>query len=161
MSISLLTEDESRAQIRALIESKDWWVIPMLTERALDFCYEIEKRYYTGRASADCELYMGPPVSVMFFRKSRMSAHRLAGLLAPKGKQRSERKESLKERDILFLAEEEDQISEMEEKALLWWHEWVMGRLSVNPGARPRSESDESDDQGTLVDSDTSPLTGA
>lgn len=56
----LLDETDIKELINRYLDSRDWWMIPYLTEGAADIVTQIEERFYRGAKNADFHLLMGP-----------------------------------------------------------------------------------------------------
>lgn len=62
----LLTETEVRAIVRRLVADREHWILPWIGEAAVDFCREVERRFYAGEAGVDFQLITLPPESGVF-----------------------------------------------------------------------------------------------
>ena len=87
MTIQLLDEAQAHAEFDRRVESREWWVIPVVGGAATDVMCAIEAAHYTGDANADFHLLAGPlpPFGQMFTafaHKRRMTPDQLAALLA-------------------------------------------------------------------------------
>jgi hypothetical protein len=85
MGIDVLTEDDGRQRMWQMAQTREWWIIPWVSEAASDLSVEIERRFYSGEANADFELFMCNPLgyasAVAFARKSRASPADIAALV--------------------------------------------------------------------------------
>lgn len=128
MSVGLFTEQEGRAKVRDMIDSREWWIVPYVSPVATDMCMAIESKYYSGEASADSEAMMlGRPdlFAIMFFRKTRMSKAQLAKIT-------SAAKGANDEQDILIAVDPNDPYAM--ERGMIF-HNWVMGDDGWKPAA--------------------------
>jgi hypothetical protein len=109
----LLDPEEAAAVINGRIDSHEWWVFVGPSHAMV----EVEETFYSGKANADFEIYMGPTVgyfkevcgerkllALAFAHKRRMSAEQLHGLLVKRGAPCGSVAE-LEKRDILELME--------------------------------------------------------
>lgn len=85
---ALLAEPaEAIREMQKLIDSREWWVIPAVTQASTDLAVAVETRFYAGKAGDDFAAVMIPRVggvllACMFFaHKRRMTAEQLAGLV--------------------------------------------------------------------------------
>lgn len=110
----VFTEQEARAWMWGLIESREWWVLPWISELSGDISGRIERRYYSrGRACDDFQVVMCHPqacgvVGVSFARKRRMTAAQLARLLVTAGaygETAAAVARALRDQDILLTAD--------------------------------------------------------
>lgn len=131
MSIALMDEAEARAMVREKVKSREWWVLPWVSGIAGDVSTRIEERYYTGKASADCEVMsLGIPgcFAVSFFRKRRMSPKQAAKIMnAPA---------ELLERQDIFIALDRDDDDEGQRASVaraIGFNTWVMGDDGWSP----------------------------
>jgi hypothetical protein len=124
--MELLTENDARTRILEMLDSRDWWVIPWLTEAAGDLSLAIEKRYYAGEANDDFQAIIGP-IMVSAGRKARMSPEQLGELMAEEcpgmGKSAAEWTELCQTQDILVALREEGDVDGI--GAMLLWDSWL------------------------------------
>lgn len=131
MSFTLMTADESRAMMWARIDSRRWWVIPWIGDRARALSQRLEETFYDGRASSDFEIGManfgGGIVPVTFAHKRHLSARKLAPVMIEMGHRSSteeQLRQALTKQDILIarrlgLTVEEDAINDGLDSAVL------------------------------------------
>jgi hypothetical protein len=131
--MELMTEGDARQRVQGMIVSRDWWVIPWLSEEAGELSLEIEREYYRGEANADFVLITGPVV-MSFARKHRMPARALAALMTRlcshyilTVKQWSE---ILKTQDVLITIPDDGPGRREGWANALAWHDWVIGASS-------------------------------
>lgn len=135
MTISLSTEAEARATIKARIDSKAWWVF-VVGPGFTHYLELIEDRFYQGERGRFFDIALLPGgLSVAMADKRFMSAQALAAVTAEDGGLTLPAAD-FEERDIVFPC-----LPSPEAIALaLDFHEWVMGRarIEVEP-SRPRT----------------------
>lgn len=135
-NVELLTEDEGRQKIIALLDSGEWWAIPWLNDRAPDVSILIEERYYaTGEAAGDFLAMMLPAVTMTFGHKRRMSAEQLADILHSQPMRppltRDELAEGLKKRDIVIVMPTDTRGQDETALRAFAWNEWLKaGRVA-------------------------------
>jgi hypothetical protein len=129
-TMELMTEDDARQRVQAMIVSRDWWVIPWLNEEAGDLSLEIEREYYRGEANADFVLITAP-VPMSFARKHRMPERALAALMARLCSRYAltvkQWSEILKTQDVLITILDDGPGRREGWAAALAWHNWVIG----------------------------------
>jgi hypothetical protein len=123
----LMLDDEVREEMRAYLNSHEWWMLWPLSKSGNDAIGAIEARFYKDEANADLHLLMGPFGFVFFAKKSRMSRAELSEML----------KQPLRAdgRDILGLLGTTDP-DDVELAKMHAFHEWIgpdiSGPLSEN-----------------------------
>lgn len=127
--MDVLTEEDAREKQRAMIASREWWVVPLFSDRAMQFSQVLEEQWFDGAASADFEILIGP-FTVSFARKRRVSAGKLAELLVSCGWDADLRtlREHLRKHDILIVSEARD-LAPSAQAAVMSWYQWL-GPLS-------------------------------
>jgi hypothetical protein len=74
-------DDEVREEIRAYLNSHEWWMLWPLSESGNSAIGAIEARFYKDEASADLHLIIGPFGPVFFAKKSRMRRAELSEMI--------------------------------------------------------------------------------
>ena len=122
--MELMTEDEARQRIRGYADSRDWWIIPYVSEAAASVAAEVERRYYTGKANADFVILMGP-YTAAFAHKRRMSAETLGALMGELSSAMTadEWSRALRAQDVIVVLDEEDDVGGV--AAVLAFNRWV------------------------------------
>lgn len=126
--VHVISDGQARGLMRSLIDSRRWWVCPLINEDAIELAVEIERRHYAGAANRDCLILAGP-TPVAFYRKSRMPAGVLARLLADLtsdlGWSEEQWRSAVAEQDILvgIAGDAEEGESLMR---LTCWHAWLV-----------------------------------
>jgi hypothetical protein len=130
--MELMDEAQARAWVHGMLDSREWWVIPWLNGRVWEVSLAIEERYYGGGGDGDFIALQGP-VSITAGRKSRMSSGELGEILSEVMGMRSatEWAETLETQDILVVLDPGEDMSQ-QVLAIAAWHEWVMGRVSLD-----------------------------
>ena len=100
MDFNLMMPDEVREMLKARIESKEWWLFPVVDDEA-GMLEVIEATYYSGEAGVDFEMVAGGP-TVAMARKSRMSPEQLAEIVQQFVKENVD-PEQLKDHDVFPL----------------------------------------------------------
>jgi hypothetical protein len=109
-------EEDAGKMLDARIDSGEWWIFI----GSSDALSEIEEQFYSGAASADFTILLGPPVGqlkkffpgetrllpITFAHKRRVSAEQLAAFVNNLG--RPVTASDLEQRDIIWLLEEGD-----------------------------------------------------
>lgn len=131
MTVGLLTEDEVKRLLRERIDSRAWWVIPCLSESSLRCMEAVEERHYTGRASADFQVFLtagAPAFAVATARKRRMSRAQLVALLREVWGDdgRAPNEEEVGDKDILLPYPASEDGWAALRRAAWAWHDWVM-----------------------------------
>lgn len=80
-AIQALSDGQARGLMKSLIESRQWWVFPLVNDDAVELAAEIERRHYAGAANRDRLLLPGP-TPALFAHKRRMPVATLARSLA-------------------------------------------------------------------------------
>lgn len=135
--MELMTEEEARATMLAMIDSREWWVIPWLHSRCYELCSRVEQRHYTGKASADFLIVYGfvagAMVPTVFAKKRRMGPRAFGRILAEcmADKDIDRWAELVTTQDVIIVCPD-DTTGEAEAVRTVahLWHEWVIGRLS-------------------------------
>lgn len=84
----LYDDDETRTLLRSYFDSRDYWILPNVSEAGAEFARRIEERFYTGKKNADFHLVMGPMLpglAICFAHKKWLSAKRLEEFIHENG----------------------------------------------------------------------------
>jgi hypothetical protein len=113
MGVRILGRDDAVERFERLLNSRDWWCVPVISGAALDVGRAVEDRYYDGAASSDCEVMLGPlppfgQHATMLFHKRRMTSAELGALLGEFGPGTDFEQHLAAGHDVLVIAEEQD-----------------------------------------------------
>lgn len=135
MTMRLATEDEARAEIKARIDSRAWWVF-VVGPGFLHYLELIEDRFYVGERCRFFDIALLPGgLAVALADKRFMSAEALAAVTAESGGLTLPA-EAFEKRDVIFPC-----TPTFEGLALaLGFYAWIMGRarIDIRP-ERPRA----------------------